>query len=407
MTNTDPITAESPEPPSQAVPSQDVPSQGTVLQVLPALVTGGVERGTIDVAKALQEGGFRALVASAGGPMTRELDRAGIQHIELPLATKNFFTMRRNAERLAEVIQAEGVDIVHARSRAPAWSAKWATEKTGAHFVTTFHGTYNFNNPLKRYYNSVMTKADRVIAISEFIRRHIQENYRVDGTRIRVIHRGIDMELYSGEKVAPERLIRLAERWRLPDGVPVIMLPGRMTRWKGQLLLLRALAAMETRPVRCLLVGDAQGRDAYVREVEDLAKRLKVDDVVHAVGGCDDMPAALKLADIVVSASTDPEGFGRVAVEGQAMGRLVIAPEHGAAPEQIDDGVTGWLYRPEDAFDLANKLDHALSLKDAARAEVTEAAVENAQKHFTKTGMCAATLDVYQELLHAPAAHGA
>lgn len=401
MTNTDPIAAESTEASSQP------PSQGTVLQVLPALVTGGVERGTIDVAKALQEGGFRALVASAGGPMTRELDRAGIQHIELPLATKNFFTMRKNAERLAEVIQSEGVDIVHARSRAPAWSAKWATEKTGTHFVTTFHGTYNFNNPLKRYYNSVMTKADRVIAISEFIRRHIQENYKIDGTKIRVIHRGIDKDLYAGEKVAPERLIRLAERWRLPDGVPVIMLPGRMTRWKGQLLLLRALAAMETRPIRCLLVGDAQGRDAYVREVEDLAKRLKVDDVVHAVGGCDDMPAALKLADIVVSASTDPEGFGRVAVEGQAMGRLVIAPEHGAAPEQIEDGVNGWMYRPDDAFDLANKLDHALNLDKEARAKVTEAAVANAQTYFTKTGMCAATLDVYRELLHAPAAFGA
>lgn len=379
-------------------------TEGTVLQVLPALVTGGVERGTIDVAIALKEAGFRALVASSGGPMTRELIRAEIEHIELPLASKNFFTMRRNAERLAEIVRAEGVDILHARSRAPAWSAFWAAQKTGARLVTTFHGTYNLGLPGKRYYNSVMTRADRVIAISEFIRRHIQETYQSDGTRIRVIHRGIDIDLYSGDKVAPERLIRLSERWRLPDGVPVIMLPGRMTRWKGQTLLLRALAELKTRPVRCLLVGDSQGRDAYVREVESLAKRLKVDDVVHAVGGCDDMPAALKLADIVVSASTDPEGFGRVAVEGQAMGRVVVAPAHGAAPEQIDPGETGFLFRPGDPFDLANKLDDALTLSAERRAAICEAGIANARANFTKAGMCAATLDVYRELLHAPAA---
>ncbi len=379
----------------------------TVLQVLPALVTGGVERGTIDVAIALKDAGFRALVASSGGPMTRELTRAGIEHIEMPLATKNYFIMRRNAERLSNLIRDEGVDIIHARSRAPAWSAYWAKQATGVHFVTTFHGTYNFGNPLKRYYNSVMTRADRVIAISEFIRRHIQNHYRIDGTKLRVIHRGIDIDLYSGENVSAERLIRLSERWRLPDGVPVIMLPGRMTRWKGQILLLKALARVQTRPLRCLLVGDAQGRDSYVREVEQLARRLKLDDVVHAVGGCDDMPAALKLSDIVVSASTDPEGFGRVAVEGQAMGRVVIAPHHGAAPEQIEDGVTGLLFRPGDLFDLTNKLEQALEMGPMRRQQMGEAGIVNARQNFTRTGMCAATLDVYRELLQAPSASAA
>jgi glycosyltransferase involved in cell wall biosynthesis len=373
-----------------------------VLQVLPALVTGGVERGTVDIALALQEAGYRALVASAGGPMTRELTRAGIRHIEMPLDSKSWFTLRKNADRLAALIREEGVDLVHARSRAPAWSALWATQRTGARFVTTFHGTYNFTNPLKRYYNSVMTRADRVIAISEFIRRHMQENYRMDGTRIRVIHRGIDPDLYAPEQVSPERLIRLADRWRLPDGVPIVMLPGRMTRWKGQTLLVRALALMSNGPVRCLLVGDAQGRDAYVREVEDLARRLGVDGMVHAVGGCDDMPAALKLADIVVSASTDPEGFGRVAVEGQAMGRLVIAPDHGAAPEQIADGETGLLFRAGDAFDLANKLDQALEMGAERRVAIGQAGMAEARARFTKAGMCAATLEVYRELLRAP-----
>ena len=393
----------------QASTKSDEPTsyKATVLQVLPALVTGGVERGTIDIALALQADGYRPLVASAGGPMIRELSRAGIEHIELPLDTKNILTMRKNADRLVELIQAEKVDIVHARSRAPAWSALWATERTGTRFVTTFHGTYNFKSPLKRYYNSVMTRADRVIAISEFIRRHIQDNYAMDGTKIRVIHRGIDQDLYSGEAVTAERLVRLSERWRLPDGVPVIMLPGRLSRWKGQTLLIRALAEMASRPVRCLLVGDDQGREAYTREVEDLAKRLGVDDCVHVAGPCDDMPAALKLSDIVVSASTDPEAFGRVAVEGQAMGRLVVAPDHGAAPEQIIQDETGFLFRPGDAFDLANKLDHALELSPERRQKIGEASIQNATERFTKDRMCAATIDVYRELLSAPAASAA
>lgn len=378
------------------------PHQVTVLQVLPALVTGGVERGTIDIALAAKAAGMRPLVASSGGPMIRELSRAGIDHIELPLASKNYFTMRRNADRIVEIIQSENVDIVHARSRAPAWSALWATQRTGTRFVTTFHGTYNFRTPLKRFYNSVMTKADRIIAISEFIRDHIQSNYSVDGLKIRVIHRGIDQTLYSADSVPAERLVRLSERWRLPDGVPVITLPGRLSRWKGQLLLLKALAEMSTSPVRCLLIGDDQGRDSYSREVQDMAKKLGIDGIVHIAGPCDDVPAALKLSDIVVSASTDPEAFGRVAVEGQAMGRLVVAPSHGAAPEQIEPGVTGFMFRPGDAYDLANKLDYALSLAPEIRQKIGEAALQNARARFTKERMCAATLDVYRELLTAP-----
>ncbi|NMM44866.1 glycosyltransferase family 4 protein [Rhodospirillaceae bacterium KN72] len=376
---------------------------GTVLQVLPALETGGVERTAVDIAIALKDAGYHPLVASSGGRMVRELARADIEHIDLPLASKNWLTMRRNADRLEAIIRDRNVDIVHARSRAPAWSAYWAAQRTGTRFVTTFHGTYNFTNPLKKFYNSVMVRADRVIANSEFIRRHIQANYRVDGTKLRVIHRGIDIDLYSGEAVSAERLIRLSERWRLPDGVPVVMLPGRLTRWKGQLLLVKALAEMQTRPVRCLLVGDAQGRTAFEQEVLALARKLKVDHAVHVVGACDDMPAALKLSDVVVSASTDPEAFGRVAVEGQAMGRLVVAPAHGGAPEQIMDRETGFLFRPGDAYDLANKLDIALNLSPEQRQRIGAAAVANAQAHFTKTGMAKATLDVYEELLRAPA----
>lgn len=386
---------------------QDETRTPVLLQVLPSLVTGGVERGAVDVGVAAAEAGFRSIVASAGGPMVRELVRNDVEHVEMALDTKNIFTMHRNADRLADLIRREKIDLVHARSRAPAWSAYWATRRTGTPFVTTFHGTYNFSNPLKRYYNSVMARGDRVICISEFVRRHILKNYPCDGTALRVIHRGVDMDLFDPEKVSPERVIRLAERWRLPDGVPTVLLPGRLTRWKGQLLLIQALAKLKNGPVRCLLVGSAQGRDSYVREILSVAAKLGVDGWVHVVGDCNDVPAALKLADVVVSASTDPEAFGRIAVEAQAMGRLVIAPEHGAAPEQITPGENGWLFRPSDAADLAEKLDTALGLDRDAREKIFAAGYENARKRFTKQAMCGATMELYRELLEAPSVRSA
>lgn len=369
-----------------------------VMQVVPALETGGVERGTVDVAMALMAAGYQAVVASAGGQMERELTRCGAIHETLPLDSKNPFVMRRNADRLAALADAYGVDILHARSRAPAWSAYWATRRCKIPFVTTFHATYNFSNPLKKIYNSVMTKGDRVIAISDFIRRHMMEEYGTPWARIRIIHRGIDTHIFDPAAVAPSRVVQLAKDWRLPDGVPVILLSGRLTRWKGQTLLLEAIAKLE-QPVRCLLVGSAQGRDDYREEVEALAARLGIDDRVHVVGDCRDMPAAYKLADVVVSASTDPEGFGRVAVEGQAMGRPVVAPNHGAAPEQIQEGVTGWLFQPGNADDFAGKIKAALSLNEEERAAFHERAIANVRAHFTRERMCADTLSLYRDLI--------
>ena len=392
-----PETAENLDTPSPTPPGRGRP---TVMQVVPELVTGGVERGTVDVAKALVEAGFRAIVVSNGGPMQRELDRAGAEHITLNTKTKNLFRMRKNAERLAEIIAAEGVDIIHARSRAPAWSAYWASKRANIPFVTTFHATYNITGPLKRFYNSVMTRGDRVIAISHAIKTHMLKEYSIEEERIRVIHRGTDLDLYNPENVSPERVVSLSEKWRLPDGVPVVMLPGRLARWKGQLLLLEALAQLKDRKMRCLLVGSAQGRNAYVREIEDTAKRLGIADRVHVVGDCKDVPAALKLADVVISASTDPEGFGRVAVEGQAMGRPVVAPNHGAAPEQIVPGETGWLFTPGDPTDLARCIEEALSLTESQRERLYYACIANARMHFGKQQMTDRILDVYREVLN-------
>lgn len=371
----------------------------TVMQVVPALVTGGVERGTVDVAAALVEAGWRSLVVSSGGPMVREVLRAGAEHIEMPTHSKNPVVMRSNADRLAGLIRKHGVDIAHARSRAPAWSARRAARNAGIRFVTTFHAPYNLGLPLKRLYNSVMADGDRVIAISAFIARHIIETYKTDPERIRVIHRGIDIDHFDPAKVSAERVIKLSSDWRLADGVPVIMLPGRLTRWKGQTVLIEAVARLGRDDIRCLLVGSDQGRTGYRRELEGLVAKHGLEGVVHLVGDCNDMPAALMLADAVVSASTDPEAFGRVMIEAQAMGRPVVAADHGASRELVVPGESGWLVPPADPEALADALRSALELDSAAREAWARRAITRVQSEFTKQKMCAATLDVYRELL--------
>jgi len=370
-----------------------------VLQVLPSLGTGGVERGTVDIARALTEAGWRAIVASSGGPMVREVQRAGALHVELPVESKNPLTMWRNVDRLARLIAEHKIDIVHARSRAPAWSALYAAKRAGAAFVTTFHGHYNAANPAKAYYNSVMARGRRVIAISDFIGEHVVRRYGADPAVVRVIPRGVDLDIFDPGAVSAERVIDVAESWRVPDDARVVMLPGRLTRWKGQSVLIEALARIDRKGIRCILVGDDQGRERYRMELEDRIKRLELESVVQIAGHCRDMAAAYMLADVVVSASTDPEAFGRVIAEAQAMGRPVIATDHGAARETVLEGVSGWLVPPGDASALAVALREALALTPEQRAALAETAIDHVRGRYTRPRMCEATLAVYAELL--------
>jgi glycosyltransferase involved in cell wall biosynthesis len=369
-----------------------------VLQVLPALDTGGVEQGTVDVAAALAEAGWRPVVASAGGAKVPDLLRAGAEHVTLPLATKNPLRIWRNAGRLAALIRATGAEVVHARSRAPAWSAYLAARRTGAHFLTTFHGTYNFKGEAKRRYNAVMAQGELVIAISRYIAGHLERHYAVPPARIRVVPRGIDRARFDPAAVSVARMAELAQRWQLPDGVPVVMLPGRLTRWKGQLVLIDALAQIAERDFVCLLVGADQGRTRYRQALTQRVRALGLERRVFLRGDCGDMPAAYMLADVVVSASTDPEAFGRVASEAQAMGRPLVATDHGGVPEQVADGETAFLVAPGDAAALARGIARALDLDAAARARMAEAARARADR-FSKQRMCADTLAVYRELL--------
>ena len=368
----------------------------TVLQVLPALVSGGVERGTLEIAEAIVGAGGRALVASAGGPLVGRLERLGAKHVTLPLKAKSPLGIWRNAAALARLVTAEKVSIVHARSRAPAWSALLAARRTGAHFVTTYHGTYNEGYPGKRWYNSVMARGERVIAISEFIAAHLRAAHGTEASRIRIIPRGVDPRRFDPALVPAERLAALREEWHLPEGRPVVMLPGRLTRWKGQLVLVEALAKLGG-DAMAVLVGD--GGSAFRAELTARAEALGVAGRLRLVGHVDDMASALLLADVVVHASTDAEAFGRTVIEAQAMGRAVVAADLGGPRETVEEGVTGWRVPPGDAAALAGALGRVLAMPAAARDAIGAAARAHVLACYSTRAMQDATLAVYRELV--------
>ena len=369
-----------------------------VLQVVPSLVSGGVERGTVDLAAALVEAGWTAYVASAGGPMEKELARVGAQHLTLPLASKNPLVIRRNAKALAEIIRRCRIDIVHARSRAPAWSAWRAARNTGRRFVTTFHNAYDADLPFKHRYNSVMARGDRVIAISHFVAEHVAKVYGIGPDRLRTIPRGVDLSRFAPDRIWGTQVAELASQWRVPDGFAVVMLPGRLTRWKGGLDFIEAVARLSRRDVCSVLVG-AEHHTAFRGELEAAIERLGLGERFRIIEDCHDMPTAYALADVVVSASTDPEGFGRVIVEAQAMGRPVVATDHGGARETIMPGLTGWLVPPRDPAALAEAIDEALALDEAARAAFARDARASVAAGYTRELMCDRTIEIYEELL--------
>ncbi|MDT8345710.1 MAG: glycosyltransferase family 4 protein, partial [Thermohalobaculum sp.] len=327
--------------PTRERPRRTGPHRLTILQVVPRLGIGGVERGTVEVAEAIVQAGGRAIIATEGGQLAQKALRAGAEIVVMNTATKNPLNIWQNAGVLERLIRAEGIDLVHARSRAPAWSAKWAAERCRTPFVTTYHGAYSEGFPLKRLYNSVMASGRPVIAISDFIRDLIIARHHVDPADIVVIPRGADTAVFSEDMVSNERAASLADAWGLLDDPrPIVMLPGRLTRWKGAETLIDAAAILRARQAArqaepdflVLIVGD-DGGSGFDLKLRRRIAAAGVGDFVHLTGATTDMAAAMKLASVVVSASTAPEAFGRVAVEAQAMSRPVIATDHGGARE--------------------------------------------------------------------------
>lgn len=372
-----------------------------VLQVLPRLESGGVERGTVEIALGLRSAGWRAYVAAERGRLVPQLERAGVRHIELPLASKNPIVMWQNASRLEELIRSEGIDLVHARSRAPAWSAFRAARRREVPFVTTFHSIYSgYEQGLKHRYNAVMAKGDRVIAISDYVADHLRTWYEVGAERLRVIARAADLALFDPAGVDGARVDVLRGAWSLPPERPVVVLPGRVTRRKGHLELLRAVKRLGRADLLAVFVGPAPPQDSYRKQVELFARTAGLEAQVLFVGQCDDMPAAYALADVVVVPSVEtPEAFGRVSVEAQAMGKPVIVHAIGGLPETIMPAATGWLVEPGDTDALAEALALALAMPRDVRERAAERARAFVAERFGLDRMVQATLDVYRELL--------
>lgn len=375
-----------------------------ILQIIPALGAGGAEQGCLDVAAAVVQGGGRAIVVSNGGHRLPDLLRAGGEHIVMPVHSKNPFVMWRNIHRLRALIRAEGVHVVHARSRAPAWSAWKAVEGTRAAFMTTCHAPYNIHSELKRIYNGAIAKGRRVIAISNYVADYLRENYQLGDDVIRLIPRGVDIDKFHPSKVTLLRMAKLLQDWRVPDGANVVLLPGRLTRWKGQSVLIEAMAMMKRKDLFAVIVGDDQGRIAYRQELEELIAKNDLEGRVRIVPHCDDMPSAYALSTIVVCPSIEPEGFGRVPVEGMAMGKPVIATNIGGAKETVIDGETGWLLEPNDAKSMAKTMTRIMKMSQDERDALAQRAMMHVAANFTKARMMDLTLSVYEELLQ-PAIH--
>lgn len=370
-----------------------------ILQIIPELGAGGAEQGCIDVAAEITRCGGKAIVISNGGYRLPELARAGATHIDMPVDSKNPYVMWKNIGRIRKIIKKNNVNIVHARSRAPAWSAWRACKGTTAHFMTTCHAPYNISGEVKRLYNGSIAHGEIVIAISNFVADYLIKNYKISPAKIRVIHRGIPLDRFHPTAVTAERMANISRQWRIPDGMNIIMMPGRITRWKGHHVLIDAIEKLARKDVICVMIGSDQGRNEYREELEQSIKSKNLGEYVRIVNQCHDMPAAYMLSTVVVSASTDPEGFGRVPVEAQAMGRPIIATDHGGAQETIVRGETGWLIPPNNSDYLAQAIGEAVDLEPLHRATLATRSMAHIAENFTKERMVSQTLDVYHELM--------
>jgi len=381
----------------------------TVVQIIPSLEIGGAERGTVDVATALVQAGWRALVISQGGRLVRELEAAGAEHFTLPVASKNPFQIFANARALRRFIEREHVDIIHARSRAPAWSAYFAARKSGIPFITTYHGIYSEGFPLKRLYNSVMARGEVTIANSQYTEKVIQNRHAGVIKRIDVVHRGVDLSVFSARQVSASRVDKIRQDWQLEGTKKVLLLPARLSGLKGHGLLIEALATINLStlpPFVCIFAGDTSGREHMVTRLEQQSQRLELPPhLIKFPGHCEDMAAAYLAANIVLMPSTVPETFGRVAAEAQAMGRPVIVTDSGAVgetvcarPEFDEDDITGWRVAPDDPEALAAAIVQALQMPDKGLEKIGKTAVEFISQNYSVQKMTSATLGIYQKL---------
>ena len=371
----------------------------TILQILPNLQQGGVERGTVDMAQAIIKAGGTALVISGGGPMEAQIKRIGGEHITLAVRSKNPIRWPRIRHKLRQVMLQHKVDLVHIRSRAPAWIGIPAARALNIPVVTTVHGRFKATNIFKKYYNSIMTRADRVIAISQYVSDLITKQFPKAVDKTVTIHRGVNVDMFNPQSVNAQRTINAANTLNVDENKKIIMLPARPTLWKGQEAMISAMAKLSDKDAILILVGAAAGHEGFQSKLIAHISSNQVEGRVIFAPETRDMPATMMLADVVVMPSITPEPFGRIAIEAQAMGRPVVAFNNGGATESIIDKETGWLAKPDDIDDLADAVDQALALKPRARQQFSKRARQHVIDHFSTDLMEAKTLAVYLTLL--------
>jgi glycosyltransferase involved in cell wall biosynthesis len=379
----------------------------TVMQLLPSLESGGVERGTIDIAKILKKENFKPIVASAGGVLVYDLRESGIAHVEIAsLKRKNPISIILNINRIRKLIIEHNIDIIHARSRAVMWSAYFACKNSKTKLISTVHGTYSCdflgikNFLLKKFYNSVMLKADRIITVSNFIKSYLLQNYSGNFcNKISVIQRGVDLTYFDSQRVSKNRVIDLSKKWNLPEDKKIILMPARFTTWKGHEFLIDALTQVES-DFFCVMVGSDHGHKQYRKKIEERIVQKKLESKVRVVDNCRDMPAAYAIAHFVVSPSIRPEAFGRISIEVQASNKIIVATKIGGALETISDGQTGFLVDIGDYTNFAKTIDMVLKLDKEVVDKISDAGRKNIEKNFSSKQMCDLTLDIYRQVLN-------
>lgn len=378
-----------------------------IMQVLPELNSGGVERGTVDIANFLVKSGHTSIVVSAGGKLEVFLNKE-VRHIKMNVDSKNPFMIFLNIYRIKRLIKKNKVDILHVRSRAPAWSCYYAVKNTKTKLLNTFHGTHSLNligkknSNLKKKYNEIMLKGDKIIAVSNFIKNYLKENYpeTFDEKKVEVVHRGADLNIFDPAKIAREAKVNLIKKWQIPEDKKLIMLPGRITAWKGHEFLIDALKLLNRDDYLCLFVGDFSNKGDYKKRLEQKITSSNLEGKVRFVGSTNAMAAAYSIFDVIISASTQPEAFGRIAIEAQAMKKVIIATNIGGSIETIIDGQTGFLVDVTNPLHLAQKIDEILSKKHEDREKIGEVARKNVIENFSNDLMCQRTLKIYQNLIH-------
>ena len=378
-----------------------------VLQVIPKLGYGGAETGCYDIAHYLPENGCESFIVTSGGELTKFVDKKKVKLIKLPVHSKNPLLILINTILLIGIILFFKISIVHARSRAPAWSCLFATKITNRKFVTTFHGTYNFSGNLKKFYNSVMVRSDLIIAGSNFIFSHIKENYSeflTSQKKFLVIFRGINVDYFDSSTKLENDEKNLLQKWNIHDEKKIILMPGRLTSWKGQELFIEAINLVKIElgyeAFHAVILGNDQGRDLYKKKLIRLTEQYHLTNQIKFIDHCNDMALAYKVSDIIVSASIEPEAFGRVAVEAQSMQKLIIASNIGGSNETINDEKTGFLFESGNAESLSKKIIRGLTMDEIALNQIGKEGRNNIIKKFNVEKMCFSTYSEYKTLLN-------